>query len=408
MRYVIVGNSAAAAGAVEAIRQTDRQGTIAVVSSEPWHIYSRPLISYYLLGQTDLNRMQYRGTDFYETNRVHFLPGQKVVKLDPAQKAVLLESGKRLAYDKLLVATGSSAFVPPVEGLDTAPQTFTFMSLDDALALERALTPERRVLIVGAGLIGLKCAEGICARVGRVTVVDMAPRVLSSILDDEAAALAQAHLEAQGLQFYLNNGVKRFAGNTAQLQSGASLEFDILVLAAGVRPNGSLVQAAGGQTNRGVVVNAQMQTSLPDIYAAGDCAEAVDVTGSAKVLALLPNAYRQGECAGHNMAGQRCEYTEGLAMNAIGFFGLPVATAGDYTGQVFREAQNGALKKIYYANDRLQGFQLLGNVEKAGIYTRLLREQTPLSSIDFDLICRQPGLMAFSKAGRETMLGGAV
>jgi NAD(P)H-nitrite reductase large subunit len=151
-----------------------------------------------------------------------------------------------------------------------------------------------------------------------------------------------------------------------------------------------------------------METTLPDVYAAGDCAQAADVTGSANVLALLPNAYRQGECAGTNMAGGTSVYTEGLAMNAIGFFGLHMATAGTCAGELYRESADGSLKKIYYENDRLRGFILMGNVEKAGIYTKLLREQIPLSSIDFELICRQPGLMAFSRVGRETMLGGAV
>ena len=183
MRYVIIGNSAAAVGCIEGIRQLDKGGSVTVISSEPYHTYSRPLISYLLWGKTTEEGMKYRPDGFYEQNGCRALLGRAAVGIDPKKKQVTLDGGETLPYDKLLVAAGSRPFVPPMEGLDGVKNSFTFMSLDDARALGEALRPDSRVLVVGAGLIGLKCVEGIRDRVGEVTVADLAGRILPSVLE---------------------------------------------------------------------------------------------------------------------------------------------------------------------------------------------------------------------------------
>ncbi len=407
MKYIIIGNSAAAIGAVEGIRQTDQDNEIMIISKEPYHTYSRPLISYLLLGKTDEHRMRYRKDTFYADMKCKTLLGTEVVGILPAQKQVLLENGHVLSYDKLLVSTGSFPFVPPMSGLDTVEKKFTFLSLDDAKKLSVALSPASRVLIIGAGLIGLKCAEGISNRVRDITVVDLAPKILSSILDETGAAIVQKHLENNGVKFILSDSVARFAENTAYLKNGKSVPFDVLVLAVGVRPNISLLKEAGADTNRGVIVNGKMQTSLPDIYAAGDCTESYDVScDMCRVLALLPSAYMQGECAGINMAGGQHVFDKDMPMNAIGFFGLHIITAGTYEGETYTHETKDHYKKLFYKDDILKGYILIGDVDKAGIYTNLIREKTPLSSIDFKLICEKPSLMAFSKTERKIKLGG--
>jgi NAD(P)H-nitrite reductase large subunit len=195
MKYVIIGNSAAGIGAVEGIRRTDKQGEITVITNEPYHTYSRPLISYLLLGKVSEEGMKYRGGSFYADNDCTLLANTAVTGIDAAKKLVFAD-GKKIPYDKLLVASGSSPFVPPFEGLDTVKDKCTFMSLDDAKKLDTLLGQNKRVLIIGAGLIGLKCAEGIHKRVKHITVLDLAPRILSSILDDDGAKMVQAHLES--------------------------------------------------------------------------------------------------------------------------------------------------------------------------------------------------------------------
>jgi NAD(P)H-nitrite reductase large subunit len=159
--------------------------------------------------------------------------------------------------------------------------------------------------------------------------------------------------------------------------------------------------------NRGVVTDDYCRTTLPDIYAAGDCAESYDITAEeSRVLALLPNAYMQGECAGINMAGGEKQYTKAIPMNAIGFFGLHIITAGSYTGMEYISKGENSYKKLITKDGLLKGYILVGDVARAGIYTALIKEQKPLNSIDFDLIKDKPQLMAFSRVEREKMLGG--
>ena len=408
-RYVIIGNGVAAAGCIEGIRSVDAEGAITVVSEEKHHVYSRPLISYYLEGKTDTERMKYRPDAFYEENGCRVLFGAKAASVDASAKRVTLEDGTELPYDELCVATGSRPFVPPFAGLDTVEKKFSFMTLDDALALEAALDKDARVLIVGAGLIGLKCAEGIYGRVGSITVCDLADRVLSSILDADCASVVQKRLEEAGIRFLLGDTAERFDGNTAYMKSGAEFGFDVLVLAVGVRANTELVKNAGGEVNRGIVVSEKMKSSLPHVWAAGDCAEGFDASiGANRVLAILPNAYMQGRAAGVNMAGGEAGFGNAIPMNSIGFFGYHIMTAGAYDGETFEERTDTALKRFFVKDGLLRGYILLGETERAGIYTSLIREKTPLDTIDFELTKKVASNAIFSQEIRRKKFGGVV
>ena len=404
-KYVIIGNSIAAVAAIEGIRSKDKDGAITVIGEERYPAYGRPLISYYLLGATDRAHMNYRPADFYEKNGVVLKTGVRAEKIDPAKKTVSLSDGGGVAYEKLLIATGSRPFEPPMEGIASVKERFRFMTMDDALALEKALSPEKRVLIIGAGLIGLKCAAGIRARVGSVTVVDMADRVLPSVLDSGTARIVQRHLEENGLEFILSDSAVKFEGNRAILKSGKELGFDILVIAVGVRANTDLIAKAGGKVNRGIVIGTDSQTSIKDIYAAGDCAECTDaLTGESSVIAIMPNAYLQGETAGINMSGGKAEFTKAVPMNSVGFFGMHIITAGRYDGFPVELSDGDDIKRLFVKDDTLRGYMLIGNTECAGIYTSLIREKTPLSGIDFELMCKKPTLMAFSRKQRDYLI----
>lgn len=413
-QYVIVGNGVAAAGCIEGIRETDREGKITVVSAEPYPVYCRPLISYCLEGKASPDRMQYRPADFYTANGCEVRYGAKATALDAVAKTVALDDGTVLPYDALCVATGSSPFVPPMEGLQTVKQQFPFLTMDDMLALEQAITPTSRVLIVGAGLIGLKCAEGLRDRVGQITVCDLADRVLSSILDAECAQIMQKHLEANGIRFRLSDSVAAFDGTHATMRSGAVEEFDVLVLAVGVRANTALVQAAGGEVDRGILVDFAMHTTLPDVYAAGDCAEGWDSScGKNRVLAILPNAYGQGRTAGRNMAGGDAVWDQAIPMNAIGFFGLHALTAGSYYteeqgGELYEERVDGGIRRLFTKDGVLTGFILIGDTACAGIYTAMIREKRPLAEVDFDLLKKHPTFLAFDAQTRRNLFGGVV
>lgn len=412
--YVIIGNGVAAAGCIEGIRSVDKLSKITVISAENHAVYCRPLISYYLEGKTTLDKMNYRDDDFYETNGCEVIYGKQAVKIDKDSKTVTLDDNTKINYDSLCIATGSSPFVPSFSGLETVQNKFSFMTIDDTLALEKAITKDSKVLIIGAGLIGLKCAEGIRDKVSEITVCDLADRILSSILDNECAALMQKHLEKHGIKFMLGDTAESFGGNVAKMKSGASIDFDVLVLAVGVRANTAILKDIGGEVNRGIIVNDKMQTSISDIYAAGDCSEGNDISvGQKRVLAILPNAYMQGSCAGVNMAGGDSVFDNAIPMNSIGFFGLHAMTAGSYFtekdgGELYEEKGENNIKRLYMKDGHLTGYIIIGDVNRAGIYTSLVREKTPLDTINIDLLKKNPSLSIFSSDICRKKLGGVI
>lgn len=407
MKYVIVGNSAAGIGGIEGIRSVDRSGEIVMFTDEPYHTYSRPLISYYLQGKTDIEKMSYRPEGFYCDNNVRLERGVRVAAIDAENRRVVLDSGASESYDKLLLATGSRAATPPIDGLENAALLFHFLTLDDAKALKSIVAPNSRVLIVGAGLIGLKCAEGLSATGCSITVTDIAGRVLSAALDEGGASMVQRHMEQQGIRFRLNDRIAKIMKNRAAFAGGQHVDFDILVVAAGVLPNTELMCALGCDAKRGIRVDSLSQTEIPGIYAAGDCVRCCDISsGQEKIMAILPNAYLQGEAAGVNMAGGNKSFETPIPMNAVTLMGLRVISAGTFAGEEHDAGVEGAYKKLFVEDNLLKGYILIGHVERAGIYTSLITGKIPLDTIDFDLMKAQPQLMAFSRSGRQKMLGG--
>lgn len=413
-QYVIVGNGIAAAGCIEGIRTHDPGSKIVVISKERRPVYCRPLISYYLEGKTTLDKFGYRPESFYRDHGCEVLYGETAERIDYPQRLVLLQNGRELPFSALCVATGSAPFIPAFDGLDTVAARFSFMTPDDALALEKAVDAKSRVLIIGAGLIGLKCAEGLRGRAKSITVCDLADRVLSSILDADTAPMVQEHLEKNGIEFLMSDSVALFDRNRAVMKSGKTVHFDILVTAVGVKANTALLSEIGGEVNRGIVVNESMQTSLADIYAAGDCTECFDISlGANRVLALLPNAYMQGFTAGVNMAGGAAVFNQAIPMNSIGFFGLHAMTAGSYIakedgGTVYTQTEDQSCKKFFVRDGLLKGYILINDIHRGGVYTALIREQTPLDTVNFDLLRENASFVAFSEKDRRNKFGGVV
>ena len=412
-KYVVIGNGTAAVGCIEGIRSADKSGKITVISGENRHVYCRPLISYYLEGKTDLDRIAYRPSDFYDKNNCTVIY-DKAVKIDAENRCVLTDGGKKEEYDRLCVCTGSTPFVPPTDGYDNVKNKFTFLTLDDALGIEKAINERSRVLIVGAGLIGLKCAEGLSGRVASITVCDLADRILSSIFDSDAAAVMQAHLGSHGIKFMLGDTAVKYTENTAEMKSGKTVEFDILISAVGVRPNTKLISDIGGAVTRGITVDDHMRTSVDGIYAAGDCTESTDISdGKVKIMALMPNAYIGGRCAGSCMSGKESSFANAIPMNSIGFFGLHAMTAGSRFdkkdgGEVYEERDGEGIKKLFTKGDRLTGFMLIGKTDGAGIYTDMIRSKTPLTDVDFGKLKKSPDISAYDEKKRRKILGGVV
>jgi NAD(P)H-nitrite reductase large subunit len=412
--YVIVGNSAAGVNAAQAIREVDLAGSVAIFSREGLHTYSRPMISYLVAGTTDLRRMYYRPKNFYDVNRVDFLQGIGVTAIDAGGHKLKTTDKRTLSWDKLLLATGSVPFIPPIPGLDKAGYQ-TFIDYDDAQALIRATRKEgQRVLVIGAGLIGMKAAEAAHARGARVTVVEKMDRILPAALDAPVSAMVHERCGAHGLEVITGQGVAEVApagkaGGTAVLEQGGEVEFDTLVVAVGVTPRVELARGAGLELNRGILVDEHLETSHHGIYAAGDVAEAWDlVWEEPRVNALWPNATLQGKYAGWNMAGETCAYPGSQGLNSVEFFGLPVVSAGvvnppDPTFEVMSaRTPGGGYRKVVIRDDILVGMIIAGEVERAGILTSMIQERTRLRRFKAQLLNESFGHIFLPKAVRES------
>lgn len=416
--YLILGNSAAGVSAAEAIRSHDPQGTIAITSPEPHAAYGRPLISYLLEGKTSLDRLDYKDPGFYDRVGATALLGEgyDAVELDAAAHRVTFSNGEVAEYGRCLIATGSIPFTPPIEGLDEARNVTTFLTLNDALKAQgladqansqaRAQQRESRVLVIGAGLIGLKAAEALSHLVDRVTVLELAPRILPAVLDERGAGILQGILSRHGIECRPGISAQRILvedglAHAAELTDGSVEPCDFIVAAVGVRPNTAFAVAAGAQSGRGLVCGPDLQTSLADVYAAGDVVQVRDVLdGSERPLALWPNAVRQGRIAGLHMAGDpdAPSFDGSFAVNAVDFFDASLLTAGminppDDPGiacDVEADEQAGTYAKFVRRDGKLAGYILLNRPGNAGIYTALIEDGVPLSGVNPAMFAETP------------------
>lgn len=330
--YLIIGNSAGGIGAAEAIRETDRENSITIVSDEPYPAYSRPLISEYLACERTVDEMLFRPADFYSQNKIDLMLGQAVKSLDLPQRLVELKSGEKIRWKKLLLATGGIPIVPKMKGTNKKG-VFKFLTLDDAKTINKYLKDYNRAVVIGGGLIGVSVSEALTKRGVTVTIVEMKDRVLNTILDERASAMAEEMLTGTGIRVIVNNTVSEVIRETAVegvvLDSGETIPCDLVVIAIGVLPRTELVLGTEIKVNRGIVVDRYMATSFPDVYSCGDVAESYDfIINANRLTPIWPNAYIGGRVAGSNMAGVKKEYLGGTAMNSVNYFGLDITTAG--------------------------------------------------------------------------------
>lgn len=429
MRYVIVGNSAAAVCAVDAIRELDAKGEVTMVSPEDRPAYGTPLISYVLEGKTDVEHADIRDDGWYARNGIacQFGEGKAAVALDAAEKTVTLADGTCLPYDKLLVACGSVPADMGVEGLSAAPNSFSFNTMDDALAIlsyldgplagKRAAGEPVRAVIAGSGLIGTKAAEGICGHVDETYLVGHAPRVLRKLLDEESSPLLEELMAKHGVTSIPSAVIESVktdeegAITQVRLSDGRELSCDLVIGAIGVRPNAGLLERAGAKVARGVVCDRHMQTSLPDVYAAGDVACVHDLlSGGEAPLALWPVACEQGRVAGRAMAGDaQAAYEGGIGRNAVGFFGEmsilgcgivnPPASQPDIESTAM--AEGSSYRKFNVRDGKLVGYLLVNCPQGAGIYTKLIEERIDLDELPGDVLERAPELLDLPRRVRD-------
>ncbi len=420
MNCVIIGNSASGIAAIEAIRECDKKNRITVISDEPYSNYSRPLISYLLGKKVDLNRISYRGKDFYRDNKVELFLNKKAEKLDPKKKWVILSDGQKIWFDKLLLATGGRPIIPKVKGLNLNG-VFTFTKLSDAQKIENYIKTNKvkEAVVVGGGLIGLKATEALIELKIKVTIVEMADSILSVTFDQKASSLIERGLEKIGCRLLTNNTIVEITSkdrkvNQVILKDGKKLLAGLVIIAIGVRPNIKLVQNTPIKTNKGILVDSFMQTNVEDIYAAGDCCEAKDLLLAIdRPIAIWPAAVKQGKIAGYNMAGVKREYPGSFAMNSVELCGIPTISVGktspqgkDYQVLKYLNQDESIYKKIVLKDNRIIGAILVGDIERAGIYTGLIKDQLDTTSFKEHLLREDFGLVSLPKEYRKHLVTG--
>lgn len=390
--YAIVGAGPAGIAAAEAIRTADSTRPLMLLNGEAAPPYCRPLVVEALTGERRLSDIMLRDAAWYEAEGITLSNGDPVVGIDAEAHQIALESGETVAYEKLLLATGSVPFVPPIPGLSDVP-AHTLYCTRDVESLRPLCKPGARALVLGIGLIGLQALTALTGMGLQVTAVEARKKVLPLILDREAADLAARRIEANGVDLRIGTRVVQFVadagGYAAVAEGGDSIPFDVLILATGMKPDKSLFENTGISVKGGVQVSPSMETNVPGVYAAGDVTEYPNwVEGRNEVHAHWLNATRQGRIAGQSMAGVPAETYEPVYLNSLSIFGLPIITMGcsrlddpkDAYVLVDKVPERPWYRRLIVRDGKLVAATFVNDVEGAGALQFLLREKVPLSN----------------------------
>ncbi len=390
-RHIIVGAGTAGINAIRTLRQLGDDGEIHLVAVEP--PYSRMVLPYLLdrsISEARTATVSPVQLDTWAVTR-HF--GKRAEGLDTAKNELKLEGGETLAYDDLLIATGSSAARPPIKGAED-PSLFTFWTLDDAKGVNARIRPDGHTVAVGAGFISFTILNGLLERSKKLTLVESEARILPRMVDDGGAAIVADWLTARGVDIRTGSaltGIETQNGrHSLSFQQGAGLEADLVLMATGVRPNLDWLADSGIDINHGIVVDDRLRASVPNVYAAGDVAEAKNlITGQKEVHAIEPTAMEHGRVAGANMAGKAISYPGSLLMNIVGVAGLDVASFGswdDGAAEIISGAapERAVYRKYLFHGERMTGAIMIGpssatwSENEVGMLKGIIQSGTPL------------------------------
>lgn len=390
MNYVIIGNGIAGVCAAESIRQFDPEGSLTIIGDETELPYYRPMISLVLEGTMPSEKLPVREQNFYDELNIQPLLGERVTSIDVENKSLTVGNGKPIHYDRLLIASGADPRPVKAEGLKLK-NIFYMRTEAHVHQIVKALPSVNRVLVLGGGLVGFKAAYALLRRGLKVTMVEILGIPLPLHVDEQAGNLILDELVAHGLEVKLETEVVGFNGNSqvkaASLSDGTELPCDMAVVGIGVLPAHSFVPRDKIQVDLGILVNNYMQTNIPQIYAAGDVAELVDIARNTPwINAIWPEAVNQGRIAGMNMAGREVAYPGSLSRNTIRVFNMDVMAGGlvnppsDGSYEVITsvDRRDKTYRKLVFRNDTLVGLVMVNKIEQGGVLLSLVRNRTPV------------------------------
>lgn len=368
-KIVIIGNGAAGNAALEEIISKDKTNNITVITTESTPIYYRPMLSEYLSEPEVPKRFYLHDQNWYDEHAVKVHYQMEVQKIDPSSQSIMLPNDVELKYDKLILCTGSRNFIPPLPGVKLGG-VMDLRTLSDADLIKYKATHARKAVIIGGGLLGLEIGWQLRKLNISVTVVEMMDRLLPRQLDAEASVIFEEKVAATGIEVIKGVQTLELVGQEwvegVKLSNGETIEADFVIVSIGIRADVTLAKEAGLNINRGIVVDDFMQTSVKNIYAAGDCAEHNNIN-----YAIWPEAIEQGKIAGLNALGIRSVYEPVVPFNIYHGMNMRLFSIGDvggdpaksYTIEHFKAEDH--FEKFFYVDDIIVGGILIGNIAKS-------------------------------------------
>lgn len=387
MEYVIAGGGAAGVTAAFTIRETDEEGRITIISKEKIP-YSAVFLAELLGGEVAESNLYIRPPSLYDQMRIEIVEGE-VTGFD-SKRVIVNENGKdaeyaEYNYDRFLIATGSKPFIPPIKGIDKQ-NIFTFQTLSDAKNLRDAAGKAKNAAIIGAGPIGLEVAYTLSELGMKVRVFELLDRILPGLVEAEISEMVQKEFEGHGIEFHVGVGVEEFVGDSKVegVVAGDTFDAEIVVLSTGVKPNIE-VFSEKLDTKRGILVNRKMETSMQNVYAAGDVAEAENFFGEVCITPTWTNAVTQGKVAGLNMAGVEAYHEGSIRANIVKKSSIPVISLGLASDSIenITYKSDRIYRKAFFDDNMLVGFQSAGSwrdVSLAGVLQFLIRKKVPVKN----------------------------
>lgn len=389
MQHVVIGAGPAGVVAVEALRKLQPDAVITLIGDEPEPPYSRMAIPYFLIKQIAESGTHLRkNADHFRDSKIAIVQG-RVTKIDRGGQQLELEGGSSVAYDKLLIATGSTPMSPPIEGIDL-PGVTSCWTLADARQIASTAKPGARVVLMGAGFIGCIILEALAKSGADLTVVEMEGRMVPRMMNDTAGNLIKDWCESHGVKVHTSTQVtaieKNGDGLRVSLSSGEAVDADLVVSATGVKPNTDVVAGSGIECDQGILVDRTMRTNDPNVFAAGDVAQGIDFsTGDYSVQAIQPTAVDHGQLAARNMAGLKGAVHRGCVnMNVLDTMGLISSSFGLWMGADGGDSaellnrERFRYLNLQFADDVLVGATSLGLTQHVGVLRGLIQTKTHL------------------------------